>query len=467
MIENLEYIGYWWLPENPKNQLYGTLKFIRNEKAILDVMGNFDGHVNDPLFGMFQFFSGHLLQLEIINGFTVDGKLITLYRCHRITGNVTLPGIPRQTFKIEVIIEGHHFKTFKDIEFKQISVQYSYLNEWINVSGFKRLIKDDKWEDLAYQYDKPENISITKNENYEIYVNFDYTHSHPNFGKELSIKQQSYISIKALNENLPFGESYEIIELIQDFLTFGVMETVYPLKINGIIGLGKNSEEQQVNVILCFLKIPDSVNISSTADMLFSFDDIKENINFSLTNWLDSANDIKYIYGLYFGSLYGSTYLENRFLNYIMAIEGYHRAVGKNEELPEAEHKLRIKEILDAVNNNCKEHRGWLAGRLGHSNEPGLKKRLNFLLKDYQDVFGGEKNFKEFVNSAYDMRNKLVHPKGTEHSTINMEQLYINTEILKIAVAICLLNVLGFKIDDIKHIIPKMQKHGFRIPKNQ
>lgn len=464
MIENFEHIGYWWLPENPHNPLYGSLKFIRNEKAILDVMGNFQGNINDPLLGIAQMFTGQFMQTDIIHGLTTEGKIITLYRCNLLTGNVTLPGIPRQTFKIDVIIEGYHFKNAEEIKFKQISVHYSYLNEWVNISGFKRLVKDNGEEELTYKYDKPKNIPLTNNDDYEIYINFDSTHLIPHFGKELNIKQQSYITINALNKNLSFHESYDIIELIQDFLTFGVMEPVYPLKISGIIEQGENSDEQQVNIILCFLKIPDPVSISSTGDMLFSLNDIRDNISFSLTNWLDSGNKIKYIYGLFFSSFYGPIYPENRFLNYIMAIEGYHRTMGKNEDIPKNEHKQRIKEILDSVEKGCGDHRQWIAGRLGHSNEPGLKKRLNELFKDYQDVFGGEAIFKTFVKDSYEMRNTLVHPKGTEHSTVNMKKLYNTTEMLKIAVAICLLNVLGFKIDDIKSMMPKMQRHMFKIP---
>lgn len=463
MIENFEYVGYWWIPENPKNRLYGTLKYIHNQNAVLEVMGNFQGHIDDPLMGLLQFSTGALIQPEIIHGVTVDGKLITLYQCQRITGNVTLPGIPTQSFKINIVFEGYYFKNSSDIKFKQISVQYSYLDEWVNISGFKRLVKDNKWENLAYQYDKPNEISLTKTEDYDIFIDFDYDHLLDGFGRELSIKQRSKLIIKALNGDFDFGEVYENIELIQDFLTFGVMETVYPLKINGEIEIAE-SEKKMVNVILCFLKIPDPVKITSTADMLFSYNEIKDNIGFTLKNWLNSANKIKYIYGLYFSSIYSPTYPENRFLNYIMAIEGYHRSMGKNEELSETEHKQRIKEILKAVNENCENHRQWLSGRLGHSNEPGLKKRLNDLLKEYKDVFGGEESFNAFINDSYEIRNKLVHPKGTEHTTVNEKELYNNTEMLKIAVSICLLNVLCFEIDDIKKIIPKMQKNLFRIP---
>lgn len=464
MIDNFEYIGLWWLPENPNNQLYGTLKFIHNEKAILEVLGNFQGHINDPLSGILNLFNGGLMQPEIIHGFTVDGKLITLYRCHMLAGNVTVPGIPKQSFKIQVILEGYHFQKPKDIKFKQISVHYSYLNEWVNISGFKRLVKDDKWEDLAYQYDKPENISLTNNEDYEIFVNFDSTHLRPHFGKELIIKQQSYITIKTLNEDISYDKSVELIELIQDFLTFGTMETVYPLNISGELEPEGNSDKIHVSIILCFLKIPDSVKISSVDDMLFSFKDIKENINFSLTNWINNANNMKYIYGLYFNTLYDTTYLENRFLNYIMAIEGYHRSIEKNVDLSNNEHKQRIKDILDAVGKVSEDHKQWLSGRLQHSNEPELKKRLNTILADYHDIFGGEEKFEEFVNFVYDTRNTLVHPQGTEHSTVNTNKLHNYTEILKLAVAICLLNILDFKVEDIKKIIPKMQRNMFKIP---
>lgn len=89
---------------------------------------------------------------------------------------------------------------------------------------------------------------------------------------------------------------------------------------------------------------------------------------------------------------------------------------------------------------------------------------MNTILADYHDIFGGEEKFEEFVNFVYDTRNTLVHPQGTEHSTVNTNELHNYTEILKLAVAICLLNILDFKVEDIKKLIPKMRRNMFKIP---
>lgn len=444
------------VPENPTKKLYGTLKFIRNERAVLDLIGDFKDY-NNPLLGIVDFFKESQRREEIIHGLSVDGKSITLYRCDKISGNISLKGIPCQIFKIDIILVGHHFKTPEDIKFKQISIHYSHLNEWVNISGFKVLFHDDKFMDPTIKYKKPENIYLIQNEDYEIFINFDSIHLYPFFGKDLSIKQRSYISINALNENMNFRKSNEFIEQIQDFLTFGIMETVDPLIISGIIESDFNSNNEPISIFLSYLKINDSIEISSTRDMLFSFEDVRENISFYLTNWLENAKKINYIYGLYFSTLRSPTYIQNSFLNYIMAIEGYHRAMENNLDLPEEEHKQRINEILNAVGKASQENRNWLSGRLKHSNEPGLKKRLNIILENYHEIFDGEEKFKEFVNFVYDTRNILVHPEGNENLTINMITLYNNTELLKLVVSICLLNVLGFETDDIGKLILKMK----------
>lgn len=461
MINDFEYVGIWWLPDNPENQFYGTLKFTRNEGAILNVIGCQN---NKNLIEAFKAaFTSELTPQEIIHGFSADGKCITLYHCHSISKKNPIPGIPQQSFNVNTILVGHHFKNPDDIKFKQVSVHYSYLNEWANVSGFKRITKNEnKFEDLIFGYEKPANICLTENKDYKICIDFSYAYFHPFFGKELSIKQEAFITM-TFKEYTSFEKCYDLIELFQDFLTIGTMETVYPLSISGEIESDTSLNNKSIDITISSLKIPDLVEKINIPDMLFSFNDIKENINFYLKNWFNNANKIKYIYGLYFSNLYAPTYIENRFLNYIMAIEGYSRAMG-HVDLPAEEHKQRIKDVLNAVGEKSDEHKNWLSGRLHHTNEPGLEKRLNIILESYQDIFGGKKEFEEFVAFVYDTRNDLVHPKGNENSTINPKKLYNNTELLKLAVEICLLTSLGFETEYIKKLLPKMQHKMFRVP---
>lgn len=468
MIEKLEYTGYWWLPENPKKRFCGTLKFIPNESAFLDIMG----HSADNT-GNFEFMGSenpneydNLTRPEIIHGISSDGKAITLYRCHE--NHRTFPSLrfPKQTFDIDVILIGHHFKNLDDIKFKEISVYYSYLEEWVDISGLKPLNDNDNEEfKFTFEYKTPADVYLTENENYKIFIGFE-SNINPFFRKavkEFSINQRAYILIKTLTEGISYSESLDLIGLIQDFLTFGTMKIVSPLSISGKIESNTNSDNQSIEIIYSFLKTANFVEEVSSHDMLFSFYNIRNGMGFLLKNWLDKADKLRYIYGLYFSTLYSPTYAQIRFLNYIMAIEGYHRAMGY-VDLPKKDHKKRINDVLEAVEKNCNEHKNWLTGRLHNTNEPGLERRLKTILGNYHDIFGGEEEFEEFVKFTYETRNTLVHPEGTENVTIDIKKLHNNTELLKLAVSICLLNVLGFEVEDIKKLMPKMQSKMYMAP---
>jgi len=449
MMEDFEYVGLWWFPENPGKHFYGTLKF-RNETPVLELIGDRDQDISLELMN---FFDKSQFEQEIIHGLSVDKKPITLYKCYRFQSSL-LKGSLYQVYNVDIILVGHHFETALDIRFKQISVHYSNLNEWVNISGFNL----DNFKNLNFKYENPKKIYLVKNEEFEIFINF-----YPILVEEFSIKQRSYISIKALNENMSFNKSNEIIQLIQDFLTLGTMETVHPLIIEGILESELDYNNQHINIFKNSSKI-NHTEILSNRDMIFSLEDVQKDISFYLTNWLESAKEIRYIHGLYFSTLRSHPNIQNSFLNYIMAIEGYHRAMENNFDLTNEEHKQRIKDVLITVGDKYPKHREWLSGRLEHTNEPGLKKRLNIILKDYHEIFGGDEKFKEFVNYVYDTRNILVHPEGNEHLTINTKKLANNTELLKLVVSICLFKVLGFEIDEITKLISKMKTKLYYFP---
>jgi len=39
LIEEFEYTGEWWIPDEPEKKIHGTLRFTHNERATLELMG--------------------------------------------------------------------------------------------------------------------------------------------------------------------------------------------------------------------------------------------------------------------------------------------------------------------------------------------------------------------------------------------------------------------------------------------
>ncbi len=74
--EKLECKGYWWLPNNPDENVAGVLTYIPDEKILLELIGAFDSKKD---------FIDTLLNEnseDIIHGLTSDSKELTLVNCH-------------------------------------------------------------------------------------------------------------------------------------------------------------------------------------------------------------------------------------------------------------------------------------------------------------------------------------------------------------------------------------------------
>ncbi|MFQ6054681.1 MAG: hypothetical protein ACE5J3_01700, partial [Methanosarcinales archaeon] len=119
-MEELEYNGIWWLPENPDNKISGTLKFHPVEGANLELIGSFKG-LNDL---------NTFLQPNIILGITSNGKIITLYKCYESQSHMSMPEFLSSSFIASVVFLGHHFEKEEDIIFDSLLLNYSHLEEW-------------------------------------------------------------------------------------------------------------------------------------------------------------------------------------------------------------------------------------------------------------------------------------------------------------------------------------------------
>ena len=183
MMDKFEYEGIWWLPDKPEKQISGTLRFTPNEGAILELIGSFKD-------------TKDILKPEIILGIS-NGKKITLHKCFETFGtksNVSFPGLLTSSFYANEIFVGAHFQKSEDIKFRELSIRYSYLDEWVNISGFNIQYPDEK--EIVIKYKEPEPIQTSIGEDCKIFIEIQVTRpTHSIVQKEASIKQRTYIRI--------------------------------------------------------------------------------------------------------------------------------------------------------------------------------------------------------------------------------------------------------------------------------
>ena len=250
----------------------------------------------------------------------------------------------------------------------------------------------------------------------------------------------------------------ELINLLQNFLTLGVSKPVIPLMIRGKTKRQMRSESQvtELNFDSGNIKEFESEKIDRS-QMFFTFEDIKDRFDSFFNNWIEKKELLSPVYNLYFATLYNKhLYLENKFLNFVQALETYHRRVydGKymdNDDYEELRKKL-VSAIPRDVNRNLKER---LDGYLVFGNEFSLRKRLKDLFEQ-KPILKDLIDDNNFIQEVVDARNYYVHyDKEEEYDVPSGQYLHELTRRLEICLKVCLLSELGFDQDKIKKMMKR------------
>jgi hypothetical protein len=151
--------------------------------------------------------------------------------------------------------------------------------------------------------------------------------------------------------------------LLKNFFSLAVLESTNVLSLEA-----ESSEANSDMPIKIFYKSANSkINPkqSSPLNILFGYDDITERFEYTIKKRFENAENLKPVYDLYFSALHSSSmYLDHKFLNFIQALEAYHRRVIGGNDLPDKAHEKRISEILGSTLDH---HKKWLQEELRYS----------------------------------------------------------------------------------------------------
>lgn len=248
------------------------------------------------------------LQPEIILGLSSNGKSITLYKCFETKSNLSMPGFQTSSFYAYFVFIGAHFQKSEDIKFKGMSVHYSQLDEWVNISGFA--IKP-LWEEreIIIKHKLPEPFQARISDGLKILIDFQSTLPLPSFAqKEVTIKQKTEVRIET-SEEKSLEYYRKLIYQIQNFLSLGIKEPVYPLDIAGSTKVNEEMIEGKtyyppVEVFYRLSGIPKRHKTLHPSDMLFTFKDISNKFESVLRNWFQKKDFLEPTSNLFFGTLY-------------------------------------------------------------------------------------------------------------------------------------------------------------------
>lgn len=448
MIEQFEYIGVWWLPTEPDTTIPGVLRFDPQKGSYLELIGSF----TKPI-GM-----GWMQRFEIVLGVTSDGKNITLWGGRESQSKYNSRGFSRMSLFIHMVLIGAHFEKVEDLIFDRVSIRYAHLDEWADISGFS-ITRDESSNEVSVQHKMPDKLEIFSNDEYKLFIaTMVHGPGWTRVQKEAHIIQETYFTIIPMTKH-SLNSCLEILYRLRELLSLAIFRPAHVLDIQAKVG------DLRVKIIYRQFDIPEKSKILHDWDMLFTLNDIREQSQIFIHNWLTKAEVLTPIYSLYFGALYNPRiYLEHEFLSYAQAIESYHRRTTQNFELPPNEHAQRIEAIVNSV---PEEHRKWLSQKLNYSNEPNLRTRLKEIFAMNEQIFAiflDKKAAKHFVAKVVTTRNYLTHysQENADQAASGDDLAQLNL-LMKIVIEVCLLRELGFSLEVIQGLLSRNRLYQRRL----
>ncbi|MCX6830517.1 MAG: hypothetical protein NT028_00035 [candidate division Zixibacteria bacterium] len=448
-----DYRGVWWLPSNPEKRITGTLRPIDDGDCVLDVLGSFQ---DQPAFN-------HLFQSEIILGHSENGTKLTLYKCFESSCNINSSGFQSSKLEPRAVFVGGHFASPAEVTFRSVSIHYSHVDEWANISGFK-INSDWNSRTVTVSHSIPESVEVTIPDLGTVFI--DVRPTWPALcavQKEATIVQKTYVRIQP-KEPLQIESFFEVMHRIEQFLSLAVSDAVCPLQMSGLSDRVTETYNGKVTYpgIEFYYKPANALERQTSIPphkMLFIHKEVADKFPEYLATWMAKAETLGPVFDLYFGTLYNPRmYLDQRFLSIIHAIEAFHsRTYGGLWMLKqdyEPIYNTLVNSIPDGVSQ---DHRRSLDARLKYGNEFSLRKRLKETFDTWKDIlqdFIPKEN--EFIEHVVDTRNYLTHhDESLKTRVAEGEDLYRLTEKLRLLAEACLLGTIGFQADTIKALFKR------------
>ncbi|WP_375472351.1 HEPN domain-containing protein [uncultured Nostoc sp.] len=400
-MKGFEEDGVWFLPDAQDREIFGRLTFSPDKPPKLYLFGQ----LQDILERLQEIdVEGEIqndIKFPIIHGYLVTGEQVTL--CEFFQPFNFKTGIPTSEIYPSYILRGHHFKSFDDIALHSISVKYTFLEDWVDISNFQieyELNQDNtQVKELKVKQEILEPIELGKLSNFSILI----CEQQPNvqniqlmkfFGKkfkEINLKINNSIIIRSDGKR-SLKDFIDVVNIVQDLLIFASGQMIYPYEIKTsiitiekekiipedirrsiILGLTQpekvaksnlgfelhqfgneikavEEEKEKLITINIYYQVSESKIEANELDkikVLFYFDDIKDMSSKILESWELNTVKIEPILDLYLRLTYiPRRHINDFFLSMAQPIEAFHRISHKGIYIDEKTYKNVVIPVL-------------------------------------------------------------------------------------------------------------------------
>jgi hypothetical protein len=233
---------------------------------------------------------------------------------------------------------------------------------------------------------------------------------------------------------------------LRNFLTLGVGEPVNVTRLSGArnpLPKDRPALGRQVEIFYQHIENRRVEEARHHHAMVFLLPDIQDRFQEHIVRWFEGATALGRVLDLYFGTLHVEfVYLESRFMNFVQAVEGFHRRRLEHTRYDRKTYSSYRKEILDGLSGEAKAVAERLLTRgndvslgtriedvLAHLGEPATSIVLAGAARAKLDAAGFAARVAE-IRNIYAHNLKRAEPDVRELSTLTFQVRTITEALL-------------------------------------
>lgn len=448
MDNNFELKGFWYLPNNPDNRLYGTLKHIPYESIHLELIGSFDP-IEDRI---------SMPQKNTIFGFTTKKEKVTLYRCLVSNLDNAFSDMPETTYFVNMCIIGNHYPDEEKIRINCISARMDLFEKWVNI-----YMHEINFENVGNVKLTSKNIqSIPFKLDKETNGKFQFINSHDfHQNQEFKLVQRTFLELEAEGE--PFNLE-KFIKKLQHLRNFLMLATCDEISITSLT-ISQDSDEKIDNSRLTHVyflqnKPKESILKKESRDFMFTYKDIELDFENIINNWFNKAELKGITTAIYLFYQNRKSYAENVFLDGTQALEAFHRRLRQDT----AKLKLDFNNKLDLICSTISPSDSkFIKEKLEFGYEPNLRNRLKTLIAELDPeirnvLFTEKKGVNSFIDKVVTTRNYLIHSsESLKSKAASGKEIFYLSKKINYLLIIILLKEIGFTNEKLKNAIDRIK----------
>lgn len=453
-MQSFSYQGFWWLPSQPENRIYGTVSFNLLDGVRLQTLGN----EWLPIATDRRILNDDNTKTVIIHGECLVGKhrrAVTLYQCF-------VPSFPGhdKTITANFAFVGAYFASEAELQFSSLAFSYSHLMDWYFKTGVNSHSETDDTGKLRHHaiYDPVDELIVNC-----AGVSMTFRTA---FEQEGTIGRVEMMDTPVVDIEFETSRSFEdFIHESRKLRFFLTLCTDISTTTTRVFGKLDRVPEQlewpifDVYFVESFAKVVERKNYRPLLKLVDT-----PSIQQHLSLWMERFDELLPVILGYGSYMFAERVpAEDRFFRLAQATEILCRILDSDSTYIDADSYGNVRESLVAAipANTPSDLRSRLTSTLEYGNEFSFRTRLKRLLKtafasydlELQKVLG---DTGKFVAQVVETRNYLAHggraPSNMPHSSRDWLLLIMR---LRVLICVGLLQTIEIPEGKIQQVIQR------------